>query len=187
MIFLDPRQKKSVIKEVKQHNDTINDLKLIDYTVMTGGKDNSCIIWDTRKFDAINILRQHQNSVNIIKSDSYNKKYISGSKDGTCRIWNLDGRVDHVLKITTNKLMITNISIPNIHGIPSTDRITRYDLNTIFVGYNDSTFRYWNLSKPAKVNKFYKEHKGAITSIVSYSNKIYSGSNTGEIKSIFYL
>lgn len=74
--LLDPRQKRSIIKEFKEHNDGINDIKIIDNTIMSGGKDNLCILYDIRKYETKHILRQHQNSVTIIENDIYNKKYI---------------------------------------------------------------------------------------------------------------
>lgn len=107
--------------------------------------------------------------------------------------------------------MVSSITLSNISGIPY-QYITNTPTNTtastggssagtstgirsandqlecLFVGYNDSTIRYWNIGKtPIKVYKIYKGHTSAVSSLLCYNHRLYSGSENGEIKSIFFI
>lgn len=188
ILLIDPRQKRSVVKEFDVHKDSILDLSCIDNTVMSGCKDGTCCLIDLRKANNNKQdLRQHRSAVTIVVKNRIDKKFISGSKDGTVRLWNLSGQNYKTLKSQTQKLVVTSLVCNNINGIP----YSYYDHNphsgsSILVGYNDSVIRQWSLaSSPSKSPICYKVNSVSISSLISYENYIAAGTANGELKCIF--
>lgn len=189
VLIIDPRQKRTITKEYKCHKDSIYGLSCIDTMVLSGSKDNTCSLIDLRKLDSRQILRQHRGSVNIVDKIRSSKKFMSGSKDGTVRIWNLSGQNSKTLKVPHSKTMVSDLVCQNVNGLPYGFYDTSaHAFDTLFIGYSDSIVRQWSVSNTSVkiVNNYKISNVGSsVSSIVTYDNYMVAGCSNGEIKCIY--
>jgi len=100
--------------------------------------------------DSVKIFKGHTGWVNSVSISSDEKTGISGSQDGTIKLWNLsDGTYIKTLKGHTNFITSVSMSSDGTKGLS---------------GSRDKTIRLWNL-KSGECIRTFQGHKGPVNSV----------------------
>jgi WD40 repeat protein len=123
----------------------------------TAGKDKIARIWDLNG-NEIATLEGHTaavNSINFCSNCQEESKIVTGSSDGTARLWSMSGRQKDLLP-HTGEIRAVRFSKDGKLLATATDR----DPTSI----NGSSVRIWNLESRTLITEF-KGHQGAIESM----------------------
>lgn len=140
----------SIAKFSKAHDESITCLDF-DFpfgTLATAGYQDPVVkLWDLSKRQQFGELKGHLASINCLQMDSTYNIVITGSKDATVKVWNVDFAVEQFRDEGTNTTPFINDS-PCLQTFDShADEVTSLSFhdNNLVSGSRDKTIRQWDL------------------------------------------
>ncbi|SMN19304.1 similar to Saccharomyces cerevisiae YJL112W MDV1 Peripheral protein of the cytosolic face of the mitochondrial outer membrane, required for mitochondrial fission [Maudiozyma saulgeensis] len=141
----------SIAKLNKAHDDKIT---CVDFDfpfgtlASTGYLDPVVKLWDLSKRQNVGELKGHMASVNCLQMDSKYNIAITGSKDATLKVWNIDIAIEQFMNDTSNNAPFMN-NKPCVYTFDShSDEVTAlsFDDDNLVSGSKDKTIRQWDLN-----------------------------------------
>ena len=98
-IYLWDFDKGQMLSRIEGHRGAVRSLKFTaDNSLISCGNDGTIIIWNTDDYSQANILKGHTKPVSSILLTNDDSSIISGSWDGTIRIWDaISGECEHII------------------------------------------------------------------------------------------
>lgn len=141
----------TIAKFNKSHEDKVT---CIDFdfpfgTLATAGYLDPIVkLWDLSKRQQVGELKGHLASINCLQMDSKYNVAITGSKDATLKVWNVDIAIEQFVNDVSGVAPFMN-NKPCVHTFDThTDEITSlsYDDSNLVSGSKDKTIRQWDLN-----------------------------------------
>ncbi|OQP68397.1 2OG-Fe(II) oxygenase [Niastella populi] len=177
-------------------------LKLNDTTILSGGRDTTIKVWNTKGEEKIS-LQEHKNSILCIEKMN-DDIFISGSRDKQIIVWN---NFKPVNKIEIHRAIVlslcrindttfasaggdNNIHIANINGniIKTFNEHTNWVWHLIKLTDNsiascseDASIKIWNIETGQLISTFHKSYPIMSLAFNSSTNQLISGNLKGEI------
>lgn len=105
-------------------------------------------LWDLSKRQQVGELKGHMASINCLQMDPKYNVAITGSKDATLKVWNVDIAVEQFMNDVSGVAPLMN-NKPCVYTFDThTDEVTSlsYDDNNLVSGSKDKTIRQWDLN-----------------------------------------
>ncbi|CAB4254589.1 Caf4p [Maudiozyma barnettii] len=141
----------SIAKLNKAHDDKITSVDFdfpFGTLATTGYLDPVVKLWDLSKRQHVGELKGHMASVNCLQMDSKYNIAITGSKDATLKVWNVDIAIEQFKNDVSNTTPFM-YNKPCVHTFDShSDEVTAlsFDDNNLVSGSKDKTIRQWDLN-----------------------------------------
>ncbi|KAG0744133.1 hypothetical protein G6F57_004473 [Rhizopus arrhizus] len=149
---------------LKEHESSVRDIAVHGDTLVSGGYDNTVIVWDLATGESKHILKGHTMKVYCVAIDPKRRHCISGSLDSSVRIWGLDdGECKFVLQ--GHAILVGLIGLADDYLVSAAA---------------DYTLRTWDPSTGDR-QCILAGHRGPITAFQHDQYKIVSGSE-GAVK-----
>ncbi|KAF8559752.1 WD40 repeat-like protein [Imleria badia] len=134
--------------------------------LVSGGSDCRVVVWDLAKFKLIKVLKDHQDSVLCVRTDS--GRLVSCSKDRTIRTYAFPWlKLEFVLR--GHRAAVNAVSIAG---------------DVIVSGSGDRSVRIWDARTGALISNFEDHHARAISSVELSPPFILSGSSDRHVRMI---
>ncbi|RCH98584.1 SCF ubiquitin ligase complex subunit cdc4, partial [Rhizopus stolonifer] len=149
---------------LKEHESSVRDIAVHGNTLVSGGYDNTVIVWDLATGESRHLLKGHTMKVYCVAIDPKRRHCISGSLDSSVRIWGLDdGECKFVLQ--GHAILVGLIGLAD---------------DFLVSAAADYTLRTWDPSTGDR-HCILAGHRGPITAFQHDQHKIVSGSE-GAVK-----
>jgi WD40 repeat protein len=79
-----------IVKNLEGHDGMIMSIACTDKLIVSGGNDNTARVWDAKSGDCLKI-ETHSGDVSCVSISGDKKYFMSGSTDGTVKMFDLDG------------------------------------------------------------------------------------------------
>lgn len=192
-------------------NSWIMNSKLLDNYILTASKWGIIKLWDTNNLkEHPKIYSGHLGPVSCIDFDINLRLIVSGSHDGTIRLWNFDNHhytkmlthhTDEIYSIkldnnniySTSKdttLKIYNINSENIITLSghlnSVWNLTLDDKNNIYSCSLDGTVKFWEIDKNYECSITLNISNYSVLGLCYYNNYLFLGNWDGSIQVYFH-
>jgi WD40 repeat protein len=192
-----------IIQTLKGHKGKTYRTMIRDNRAITSGGDNTARVWDLESGKCLHILKGHTYPVysSVITEDG---KFITGSSDGTIRVWNNEGiqlRVidfhnDEIFHLEVQGEYVVSASGDGICGVfnfNTGDLVAKFDdhtdqvwtvfihKNLVFSGSKDKTIKIWDLDTQLCINTL-EGHKDGVKDLTLDGNYLISGSYDSQVR-----
>jgi len=134
--------------ELAQHEGYLSCARFVqeDREIITASGDQTCILWDVETKTPKNIFNDHQGDVMSVALFDHNAQFVSGSVDGTAKLWDYrqNGAKSCLKTFAGHESDINSVAF-----FP--------DGNAFGTGSDDSSCRLFDIRAYAQLNKFANE------------------------------